>query len=307
MSSSLASARSAPPRHAPRRRALAAIGALALLHAATHGIAHAEDADPTLSYVRLTSGYWQVWRYDPIRRTHDQLTSDPVDKRYPSWKGAGALLARSNNDRIYEVDVARRRALPVLPDAWPATDPVASPDGSRIALARLRTEVSDVSSIWVMTPDGGERRSLHVGPGLRMHVAWSPDGKRLAYARTHAADRADIEVIGADGTGEGAVVRDASRNLFPAWSPDGRSLAFASDRAGSFDIWVLDLASKRARRLTDAPSLDVRPTWSPDGAEIAFATSRRGRLEIFTVSAAGGPASPLFEVPEPASDPAWRY
>src|SRR5258708_8393662 len=57
----------------------------------------------------------------------------------------------------------------------------------------------------------------------------------------------------------------------PAWSPDGRQIAFSSDKAGTADIYVLDLATKAERRITrinDAAELD--PVWSPDGTKIAF-------------------------------------
>lgn len=52
----------------------------------------------------------------------------------------------------------------------------------------------------------------------------------------------------------------------PAPSPDGRSLAFAAQGW----IWLLDLDSGVARRLTNGTALDSRPRWSPDGRRIAF-------------------------------------
>jgi TolB protein len=52
----------------------------------------------------------------------------------------------------------------------------------------------------------------------------------------------------------------------PAPSPDGKSLAFSARGW----LWLLDLSSGRARRLTDGPSLDFRPAWSPDGGKLAF-------------------------------------
>jgi TolB protein len=51
-----------------------------------------------------------------------------------------------------------------------------------------------------------------------------------------------------------------------AASPDGRQLAFAAQGW----IWVLDLATGEARRLTRGAQVDARPAWSPDGTRIAF-------------------------------------
>lgn len=52
----------------------------------------------------------------------------------------------------------------------------------------------------------------------------------------------------------------------PAPAPDGRTLAFAAKGW----IWLLDLETGVARRLTDGRYLDARPRWSPDGSRLAF-------------------------------------
>ncbi|MBY6203339.1 CehA/McbA family metallohydrolase [Halomonas denitrificans] len=52
----------------------------------------------------------------------------------------------------------------------------------------------------------------------------------------------------------------------PAPAPDGRRLAFAAQGW----LWILDLDSGVATRLTDGPHLDARPRWSPDGRRLAF-------------------------------------
>lgn len=52
----------------------------------------------------------------------------------------------------------------------------------------------------------------------------------------------------------------------PAVSPDGERIAFSARGW----IWILDLATGRARRVTDGPHMDFRPAWSPDGRGLAF-------------------------------------
>ena len=56
----------------------------------------------------------------------------------------------------------------------------------------------------------------------------------------------------------------------PTFSPDARQAAFVSDRSGNPQIYVLDLASKQTRRLTNLNWCDA-PAWSPTGEWIAFA------------------------------------
>ena len=52
----------------------------------------------------------------------------------------------------------------------------------------------------------------------------------------------------------------------PAVSPDNLTIAFSSRGW----IWLYNIASGIAQRLTDSGDLDFRPTWSPDGLHLAF-------------------------------------
>ena len=51
----------------------------------------------------------------------------------------------------------------------------------------------------------------------------------------------------------------SSGPVYPAAAPDGKRLAFAHQGW----IWVLDLDSRIARRITDGAAVDGRPRWSP--------------------------------------------
>jgi TolB protein len=52
----------------------------------------------------------------------------------------------------------------------------------------------------------------------------------------------------------------------PAASPDYRTLAFAARGW----IWVMDMHTRDARRVTKTSAVDARPAWSPDGKQITF-------------------------------------
>jgi Tol biopolymer transport system component len=69
-----------------------------------------------------------------------------------------------------------------------------------------------------------------------------------------------------------------------AISPDEKSVAVSrGDNRGSFNIWVIELASSIPKRLTfDSPGTDVGPIWSPDSQRIIF--GRRGGLSEVVVA-----------------------
>src|SRR5207253_1882156 len=58
-----------------------------------------------------------------------------------------------------------------------------------------------------------------------VYPAWSPDGKRIAYAG--AADKA-LEIFSCDATGgdRRQLTSLGGSNGLPAWSPDGKRIAF---------------------------------------------------------------------------------
>ncbi|MGQ0646316.1 MAG: S9 family peptidase [Gemmatimonadaceae bacterium] len=81
------------------------------------------------------------------------------------------------------------------------------------------------------------------------------------------------------------VVCPAGNCWRPAWSPDGTALAFYSDAQGPPQLWVYDVASGRARRLSDAAVkaklwTGDEPRWSPDGATLFVPLAPDGEFRV---------------------------
>jgi len=75
----------------------------------------------------------------------------------------------------------------------------------------------------------------------------------------------------------------------PAFSPDGKSIAYewvAAD--GESDIWVIELETRKKRRITSVPPRNGSPAWSPDGGRIAFQSARDGKSNIYVLDAQKG-------------------
>ena len=74
----------------------------------------------------------------------------------------------------------------------------------------------------------------------------------------------------------------------PRWSPDGTQIAFDSDAGGQYDIWVIDAAGGKPRRMTNHPANDGNPSWSGDGRWIYFDSARTGQQQVWKMPASGG-------------------
>lgn len=161
-----------------------------------------------------------------------------------------------------------------------------SPDGARLAyLSSVRSYGPDgrpALELRSMSADGSDDRLiLEVGHAqLFSSLAWSPDGRRLAFASDHEWQPGNLEpgspehqqlyVVWPDGWGLRRLMESAGRDFEPSWSPDGEWIAFTSNRDGDEEIFVIriDAALRGGEgalgvRLTHHPGSDSRPAWQP--------------------------------------------
>ncbi len=70
------------------------------------------------------------------------------------------------------------------------------------------------------------------------------------------------------------------------FSPDGTKLVYVM-ASYSWDVaphlWLLDVASGKARQLTPEGKSERSPQWSPDGKSLAFLSNRAGKTQIFVM------------------------
>lgn len=150
---------------------------------------------------------------------------------------------------------------------------------------------------------GETRRLTH---GLRAREpAVSPDGTRVAFA-TSELGTMNLCVMPFDG-GEHRVVYAGQRGdqiYTPRWSPDGRQLIYSRWRkGGNRDIYLLELATGKQRRLTDDRALDIDPSFSADGKRVYFSSDRTGIYNIYCLALESGELRQVSNVIDGALSP----
>jgi dipeptidyl aminopeptidase/acylaminoacyl peptidase len=189
------------------------------------------------------------------------------------------------------------------------------------------------TEIWLADAKSGEVRQLtsHAKKSSTA-PAWSPDSTKLAFA-TDRDDKRQIYLIDPRG-GEARKLTSMEEGVGSfAWSPDGTSIALTSTDArtdadkerekkfGEFDVigegfrmshlWVFDVASGKARRLTSGPFTVGSCNWSPDGTQIAFdhrvnpSNASGGTADISIVMVADGKVRPLVTQEGSDAGPVW--
>lgn len=115
-------------------------------------------------------------------------------------------------------------------------------------------------------PDGGENRPVRGLAGL----ATLPDGHLVVSAL------GDLWELDQDGGLVRAITQDLFADSDPATSRDGRWLAFTSDRSGSPQVWLMDLANRSSRVLTAEPGSAGEPAPDAAAGRIAYLAGEPG-------------------------------
>ena len=189
-----------------------------------------------------------------------------------------------------------------------------SPDGSTVAYSTCSYAVQrpaygyqvhnyEVASVSI---DGTAPQRHTEFIGFDGYPAWSPDGRRIAFARTHrrstyardaqpytmAADGAesDVQPLVGEPPDASLGMRAWARPPTPVWSPDGLRLAFTGvDRSGAGGqfggaVYTVGADGENLQRIAAAVSA---PTWSPDGQRLAFASIHDNEVVVVTTAADG--------------------
>ena len=84
-----------------------------------------------------------------------------------------------------------------------------------------------------------------------------------------------------------AVTNNRHQDWQPVLSPDGATLVYLSKR-GATDLWAMDLASRKERRLTTTSEREKGACFSPDGKRLAFLIMRNLEHRVQVLDMATG-------------------
>ncbi|MFL5749131.1 MAG: S9 family peptidase [Chloroflexota bacterium] len=200
-----------------------------------------------------------------------------------------------------------------------------SPDGRTIAFLSDRRHLveeepdagdkkdrEDGTQIHLLSLDGGEARRLTDLPRGVGGFEWSPDGSRLvALSTSHRADRKeDRKARGLDRKPDSGDPPDADYRYIDRLGYMFNGPGFIYDHVAH--LWVIDVPTGTATRVTDGPASDDDPAWSPDGTKVAFTTRLNRdydlafRSDIVVVDVATGKRTRITNGPKPIFFvPAW--
>lgn len=144
------------------------------------------------------------------------------------------------------------------------------------------------------------------------HVAIAPDASKIAFTY-----RGQVHIVDARAGGQSSsltALNGYNHNII--WSPDSKQIAFASDVNGDDDIYLTDLATGKARRLSWSDAPETPDSFTSDGKRILFnrlglgdpKTSLQGPLtglpQLYALDVVGG--SSRLVLPNAANEAVWN-
>jgi Tol biopolymer transport system component len=131
--------------------------------------------------------------------------------------------------------------------------------------------------------------------GLPVHKADFPAASRIVFSSDMEGNE-DLYLLSRNVLTR--LTDDPATDQWPVPDGQGKTVVFTSNRAGSFDIYTLDLESRTVRRLTSDPRDEVSPSWSADDAFIYYDLNVKGSSwRTMKMDVRTGMSKPLFEKP----------
>ena len=163
------------------------------------------------------------------------------------------------------------------PHLWSSLQPAAA-SPARTAQLAIAAPVGSTVQLTLISADGLSIRRLTNTTGAVSGIAWSPDGRQIAFVDESRGSR-QISVISPAGAAPRALSRGPGDNISPTWSPDSGRLAFISTRAGRRELFVMNRDGGGARQVSREGGYRT-VTWSPEGSHLAAVAERESADEL---------------------------
>ena len=159
--------------------------------------------------------------------------------------------------------------------------PQFSPGGDTLAFVSPRDSDEGKTSIWLLPLRGGEPWKLATFEESVGDIQWSPDGLSIAYTMLDTIPKR---------------VKD--------WRKKKWDHVVEDEIAQYNHLWVIDVATRKQRRVTSGEFMVSGPRWSPDSRQLLFQWNPTDRVDdgyladIAVVPAAGGAIRKLGALPD---------
>lgn len=261
--------------------------------------------DPELS--RAISGFLRVcgW-FDPGSRDKADYTLDVRRSGggvTASLAIGGAPVGEWNFSNVRDPRAAAKLIVDTLIERSFKELKVRSFCNSRIAFCA--ETAPGIRNIYLCDIDGGDVEQLTHFRTLCVEPSWTPSGASVCYSKYARSGIEVLETTIAKPRMSRILSSFRGINAGAAMSPDGRNMAVILSFDHKVDLYVMDIATRKLRRMTRGIAVEASPCWSPDGRQIAYVSDETGSPRIHLVGVDGRNRRRLPSIGSDAVTPDW--
>lgn len=243
-----------------------------------------------IAFVSSRTGHEEIWVMDYDGFNQHPITSYGQLCLTPRWSPDDSKLAFTNyasgNPEISIYSFLTHHLLPFPHYRGLNTTPAWSPDGKKLAFC---SSMSGTPEVYVSGDTGSGLQRLTFSPSVNISPVWNPKtGNELAFVSDRSGTP-QIYIMNADGTNLRRLITAGGDAVAPSWSPNGLFIAFAwaVTETGTYDVYVIEIATGRIIQLTHDAGRNEHPWWAPDGRHLIFESTRTGKKEVWMMLADG--------------------
>ncbi len=184
-----------------------------------------------------------------------------------------------------------------LTDGLRASNPSLSPDGKFLCFAVGHDGTMNVGVTDTLGKDFHLVTSYKNGEQVYL-PKWSPDGKNIVFGYAFREEQ-DIASVNVENREVEMLITGTPDDRNPIYSADGKYLYFVSDRTGIFNVYKMEVASKKIDQITNVLGGAFTPTVS-DSGKIAYSlyTSKGFKINYLIDSASNDFETAQYLEPE---------
>lgn len=243
-------------------------------------------------FVSDRTGHQEIWSMDADGANQKRLTSYNSISIMPAVAPDGGKIAftsyANGNPGIFilSTETGRRLSFYNQKASLNAT-PNFTPDAKQILYA---SSASGWAQIYAANLDGSNLKRISSSRAIEVEPKVNPKtGNDIVFVSGRSGPQ-QIFRMNFDGTGVERLTNGEGEASNPSWNPNGEIIAFAWTRGyatGNFNIFLMDVATRRFDQVTHGAGRNENPCWAPDGRHLVFMSTRSGSPQIWSMVADG--------------------